>query len=91
LNRAQLPFMISIISSVGLLILIFSPMLLELLTGRPLKEVYNLPLIGLLALFFPHFTTIVMTTVALTLIFAMLALLSVDTESQKSFFDLLAP
>jgi len=156
LNRAQLPFMISILSSMGLLILIFSPMLLELLTGRPLKEVYNLPVIGLLALYFPHLllfiTTIVsgfvgyklvvaagasknpippndhallapliqaanseaidqyvrlsslrgftgtftklgltglpLTTVALTLIFAMLALLSVDTESQKSFFDL---
>ena len=56
--------MISILSSMGLLILIFSPMLLELLTGRPLKEVYNLPLIGLLALYFPHFLLFITTIVS---------------------------
>lgn len=161
LHRSRLPFTISLVSFLALLLLIFLPALLGLL-GRPAKVNFELgdgagPLMLLLALYLPHLllfvTTVVsgyvgyklvvasganpenpippndyallapliqegksesidqyvrlsslsgftgtftklgltglpLTTVALTLIFAALALLPTDAESQKSFFDL---
>ena len=161
LQRSKLPFTISLVSFVALLLLIFLPALLGLL-GHPAKVNFDLgegtsPVMLLLALYLPHLllfvTTVVsgyvgyklvvasganpenpippndyallapliqegksesidqyvrlsslsgftgtftklgltglpLTTVALTLIFAALALLPTDPESQKSFFDL---
>jgi hypothetical protein len=163
LRKSQLPFTISLASFLALLLLIFAPALISLLTGRPTTLNFdfgtagNSPFILFLALYLPHFllfiTTIAsgyigyklivaagaspenpippgnyallaplihegkseaidqyvrlcslsgftgaftklgltglpLTTVALTLIFAALALLPVEPESQKSFFDL---
>jgi hypothetical protein len=163
LHRSRLPFTISLVSFVALLVLIFSPMIFHLLTGKPTNINFDFgtssagPLMALTALYFPHLllfiTTIVsgyigyklvvaagaspenpippndyallapliqegkaesidqyvrlsslsgftgtftklgltglpLTTVALTLIFAMLALLPIGAEGQKSFFDL---
>ena len=161
LQRSKLPFTISLVAFVALLLLIFLPALLGLL-GHPAKVNFDLgegtsPVMLLLALYLPHLllfvTTVVsgyvgyklvvasganpenpippndyallapliqegksesidqyvrlsslsgftgtftklgltglpLTTVALTLIFAALALLPTDPESQKSFFDL---
>jgi hypothetical protein len=163
LQRSQLLFRISLLSFVALLVLIFSPMLINLVTGKPANIHFDFgsagagPFIALLALYLPHgllfITTIVsgfigyklvvaagaspenpippsnyallapliqdgkaesidqyvrlsslsgftgtftklgltglpLTTVALTLLFALFALLPLDAESQKSFFDL---
>jgi hypothetical protein len=163
LRRSQLPFTISLVSFVAPVVLIFAPMLTHLITGKPMNYQFDFgtadtsPLVGLLALYFPHdlpfITTIAsgyigyklvvasgaspenpippnnysllapliqegksesidqyvrlsslsgftgtftklgltglpLTTVALTLIFAALALLPVGPESQKNFFDL---
>jgi hypothetical protein len=162
LHKSKLPFTISLMSFLALLLLIFAPALISLLTGRQTNLNFDLgpgssPLMLLLALYLPHgllfITTVVsgyvgyklvvasgaspenpippnhynllapliqegrseaidqyvrlsslsgftgtftklgltglpLTTVALTLIFAILALLPVDPESQKSFFDL---
>jgi hypothetical protein len=162
LHRSRLPFTISLVSFVALLLLIFAPALIGLLTGRPSNLHFDFgsettPMILLVAMYLPHallFATTVasgyvgyklvvasgaspenpippsnysllapliqegktesidqyvrlcslsgftgtftklgltglpLTTVALTLIFAALALLPTDPESQKSFFDL---
>jgi hypothetical protein len=163
LHRSKLPFTISLVSFLALLVLIFSPMIVHLLTGKPTNYNFDFgtssagPFMALAALYFPHvllfITTIVsgyigyklvvaagaspenpippndyallapliqegksesidqyvrlsslsgftgtftklgltglpLTTVALTLIFAMLALLPIGVEGQKSFFDL---
>ena len=162
LRRSRLPFTISLAAFVALLLLIFAPALITLLTGRPSNLTYDFgsgttPMILLVAMDLPHallFATTVasgyvgyklvvasgaspenpippskysllapliqegktesidqyvrlcslsgftgtftklgltglpLTTVALTLIFAALALLPTDPESQKSFFDL---
>lgn len=162
LDRAKLPFTISLVSFVALLILIFTPPLMSLLKveaklNLDFGEASVSPFVGLLALYLPHgllfITTIVsgyvgyklvvasgasaenpippndyallapliregksesidqyvrlsslsgftgtftklgltglpLATIALTLIFAALALLPLDTESQRSFFDL---
>lgn len=163
LHKSKLPFTISLASFLALLLLIFAPALMTLLTGKPTNFNFDFgpgqtsPFVLLLALYLPHgllfITTVVsgyvgyklvvasgaspenpippnhynllapliqegrseaidqyvrlsalsgftgtftklgltglpLTTVALTLIFAVLALLPVDPESQKSFFDL---
>jgi len=142
LHRSQLLFRISLISFMALLVLIFSPMLMPLITGRPTDVRFDFgasdagPMTALFALYFPHVllfvTTIVsgfigyklvvaagaspenpippsnysslsgftgtftklgltglpLTTVGLTLLFALFALLPLGAESQKSFFDL---
>lgn len=161
-QRANLPFTISLCSFIALLLLIFTPAIIGLITGKPVNFRFDLgegasPMMALLALYFPHMllfvTTIVsgyigyklvlasgaspenpippsnyallapliqegksesidqyvrlsalsgltgtftklgltglpLTTVALTLVFALLALLPIDPEGQKSFFDL---
>lgn len=162
LHRSKLPFTISLAAFVALLLLIFTPTLYSLATGKPALQNFDLgtgttPIMLLLALYLPHLllfvTTIVsgyvgfklvvasgaspenpippndyallapliregkaesidqyvrlcslsgftgtftklgltglpLATIALTLIFAALALLPLDTESQRSFFDL---
>lgn len=162
LHRARLPFTISLVSFIALLLLIFAPPLIGMLTGIKINLHFDFgpattPAILYLTLFTPHLllfmTTIVsgyvgyklvvasgasaenpippndyallapliregksesidqyvrlsslsgftgtftklgltglpLTTVGLTLIFAALALLPLDTESQRSFFDL---
>jgi hypothetical protein len=162
LRKSKLPFTISLLAFLALLLLIFTPALFSTFTGRDATFHFDFgpgttPFILLLAMYLPHgllfITTLVsgyigyklivasgaspenpippndyallaplirdgksesidqyvrlsslsgftgtftklgltglpLTTVALTLIFAALALLPVDTESQKSFFDL---
>jgi hypothetical protein len=162
LHRSKLPFTISLAAFVALLILIFSPTLYSLATGKPALMQFDFGKettagVLLLAMYVPHLllfvTTIVsgfigyklvvaagaspenpippanyallaplikegkaesidqyvrlsslsgftgtftklgltglpLTTVALTLLFALFALLPLDAESQKSFFDL---
>ena len=162
LRRSRLPFTISLVSFVALLLLIFAPALIGLLTGRPSNLHFDFgsettPMILLVAMYLPAralvrhdrrerlcglqarrrigrepgepdpaeqlfpagaadpegktesidqyvrlcslsgftgtftklgLTGLPLTTVALTLIFAALALLPTDPESQKSFFDL---
>jgi hypothetical protein len=161
LHRSQLLFRISLISFVALLVLIFAPMLISLITRQPVEFKFDYagagPMVALAALYLPHvllfvttiasgfigyklvvaagaspenpippsnytllaplihegkaesidqyvrlsslsgftgfftklgLTGLPLTTVALTLFFAMLALLPIGDESQKSFFDL---
>jgi hypothetical protein len=162
LHRSRLPFTISLAAFVGLMLLIFTPTLYSLATGKPALMTFDFgpgttPFILLLAMYLPHgllfITTVVsgyvgyklvvasgasvenpippndyallaplirdgkaesidqyvrlcslsgftgtftklgltglpLATIALTLIFAALALLPLDTESQRSFFDL---
>lgn len=162
-QRANLPFTISLVSFVALLLLIFTPTLVSVFAGKETKFHFDFgaadtsPFIGLLALYLPHgllfITTIVsgyigyklvlasgaspenpippsnyallapliqegksesidqyvrlsalsgltgtftklgltglpLTMVALTMVFALLALLPIGLEGQKSFFDL---
>jgi hypothetical protein len=162
LHRSKLPFTISLAAFVALLLLIFTPALVSVFTGKDARYAFDFgpgttPTILFLAMYLPHLllfvTTIVsgyigyklvvasgaspenpippnnyallapliqqgksesidqyvrlsalsgitgtftklgltglpLTTVALTLIFAALALLPTDPDSQKSFFDL---
>ena len=160
-SRSALPFTISLCSFIALLLLIFTPALVSLITGKPVNFQFDFPgaspMMGLLALYFPHtllfITTIAsgyigyklvlasgaspenpippsnyallapliqegksdsidqyvrlsalsgltgtftklgltglpLTTVALTLVFALLALLPISSEGQKGFLDL---
>jgi hypothetical protein len=161
LHRSQLLFRISLISFVALLVLIFAPMLISLITRQPVNFRFDYdgagPMTALVALYLPHallfvttiasgfigyklvvaagaspenpippsnyallaplihegkaesidqyvrlsslsgftgtftklgLTGLPLTTVALTLFFAMFALLPIGDEGQKSFFDL---
>lgn len=162
-HRSALPFTISLCSFIGLLLLIFMPALMNILTGKETNFRFDFgpgdhsPMLGLLALYFPHLLLFVTTiasgyigyklvlasgaspenpippsnyallapliqegktesidmyvrlsalsgltgtftklgltglplaTIALTLVFALLALLPIGAEGQKSFFDL---
>lgn len=67
LEKSRLPVYMALVSFLGLFVLIFVPPLISLLTGRPIK--FNLdfgeqqasPLIGVLALYFPHILLFIVT------------------------------
>jgi hypothetical protein len=98
-HRANLPFTISLVSFVALLVLIFTPTLVFLFTGKPTNFHFDFgtadagPFIGLLALYLPHallfITTIASGYIGYKLVLASGA--SPENPIPPSNYGLLAP